>query len=251
MFGHAVGKVLLARIPTQVHERQHDYGLLTVRPAHRLGPSLLPCSLDARLVTYRGEQELVDGKVRHAERQQNDDQAVQQAVGAPHEFSAAIQVTLPLDALRRNFKHPRQDQRRDRPYSQCDDENENGLVAETESGKGNFGQLHQDPGHGQVGRSRPEHVAATQLCNKGEAQTVTPRTRGPIVSAGIAAMRLPLPGSCLPDIVQFFISGARSRNLVLDFTDGSILDCLPEVALKTPAKTVRVRPSKPRISARA
>ena len=145
LLGDAVGKVLVVRIAAHVDEWQYNDGILAVGLDQCFAARLTRHRLLPGRIARGIENELVEREIGEWQRQQQHDQAVEQAIGALRQRAAVVEILLALDALRREFEGPCQDHRRNEADQESDDDGPHGAAPEPEGRQDRLRDLDQQP----------------------------------------------------------------------------------------------------------
>ncbi len=111
--GDAVGEIFVVLVRAHVHEWQHGNGFLADRvPAGAFGLDRLRGRGHQRRLARGCQHELVEAEIAQRERQQEHDHAIHAPRGLRRDGMLQRHVGIALQALRREFEHPREHQRR-------------------------------------------------------------------------------------------------------------------------------------------
>ena len=168
-FTDAVGEPGLVAVGRQVGERQYRY---RVRRGKGFGVSSDFRTWRARLPGQdRGgnrsrpvlRPQPVGGNQRYHRHHAGQDQLVHAPAGRVGDGRLGHPLPVPLQAVGRQFEHPRKHQRRDKTQGQQNHQRLQHPVRRLEDRQQGFGDLHDQPGPDQVEARHADDVAATQL----------------------------------------------------------------------------------------
>jgi hypothetical protein len=159
LLGEAVGEILVLRVRTHAHERQHRDGALAGRRFldRRVGLDARLCGrlhrLDARLP--------LPDEVAERDDEDDDDDPVEPAARGARDGCRAVDVFLALYAFGRELEHPGEHHRGWQAEQQHHDQDVQHPVRRTEEREHHVGHLYQQPADRGVGHAHAEHVASS------------------------------------------------------------------------------------------